>query len=300
MTHFLPTDIEVEGKSLSGGKDTGRDGNAPDIALASNEARGLNRPVIEIRRLSKKFLARQNEVLAVDNVDLVVQPAQIVSIVGPSGCGKSTVLNIVAGFESASSGEVLVAGAPVKRPGPDRGMVFQTASLFPWYTVLQNIVYGPKRRGEPQKDYLREAANLIEAAGLGGFERHYPYQLSGGMAQRVAIARAFINRPRVLLLDEPFGALDAQTRLVMQRLLLAMWRDYQMTVIFVTHDVEEAVFLSDRVVVMSARPGRIIADIGVDLDRARELDVVTTPHFIDLRRRILELILSPEDFHHHG
>lgn len=242
-----------------------------------------------------RFTSRHGTTTALSNVSFVVRPAEIVTLVGPSGCGKSTILNLVAGFEAPSEGTITVDGVPVVKPGADRAMVFQTPALFPWFTVFNNIVYGPKRHGVPQQRYKEDATKLISSVGLQGFEGHYPYQLSGGMAQRVSIARALIGRPKALLLDEPFGALDAQTRLVMQRLLLQVWDAYKATILFVTHDVEEAVFLSDRVIVMDGRPGRINEDIAVDLPRPREVAIVTSAHFSSIRRRILGLILKENE-----
>jgi len=247
---------------------------------------------IEVAALGKRFGSPQGEVAALDNVAFSVGRSEIVSLVGPSGCGKSTVLNIIAGFDRPTMGEVRVEGATVGAPGPDRSMVFQTPSLFPWFSVFENVVYGPKRRGARKAEYTADAERLIDAVGLAGFERYYPYQLSGGMAQRVAIARALICRPKVLLLDEPFGALDAQTRLTMQRLLLDVWAAYRTTILFVTHDVEEAVFLSDRVLVMTARPGRIVATIDVPFARPRDLSLITAPEFAELRRAVLDLIFE--------
>jgi NitT/TauT family transport system ATP-binding protein len=251
-------------------------------------------PAIEARDLGMRFTARHGETNALADTSFAVGPSQIVSLIGPSGCGKSTILNLIAGFDHPTSGWIKVDGTLVKRPGSDRAMVFQTPALFPWFTVLENVIYGPKRLGVAREKYLDDARSLIDAVGLTGFERHYPYQLSGGMAQRTAIARALIGRPRVLLLDEPFGALDAQTRLIMQLLLLQIWEQYKTTIVFVTHDVEEAVFLSDRVMVMEGRPGTISMEVVVDLPRPRTVELLTTPAFGTLRRQILGLMLKDQ------
>lgn len=256
------------------------------------EAVSTKNVAIEVRALYKSFSGAHGLSHALSDVTFSVGRSEIVSLVGPSGCGKSTVLNVLAGFEQPSSGRVAVAGVEVTKPGPDRGMVFQTPTLFPWFSVWENIIYGPKRQGKSPIAYIDDARNLIRTVGLTGFERHYTYQLSGGMAQRVAIARALICRPNVLLLDEPFGALDAQTRLVMQRLLLDVWSEYKTTILFVTHDVEEAVFLSDRVLVMGKGPGRIVAEIPVDLGRPRDIEIIMTPAFAGIRRNILDLIFD--------
>ena len=228
--------------------------------------------------------------LAVADVSLDIADKAFVCLVGPSGCGKSTLLNIAAGFERADSGEALLDGRPIAGPGPDRGMVFQENALFPWLTVLGNVCYGPQRRGLARDVYVPAATQILQQIGLGRFLESYPNELSGGMRQRVAIARALVNEPSVLLLDEPFGALDAQTRAVMQELLLEVWDREHRTVLFVTHDVDEAVFMADRVIVMSRRPGRVLADIDVTLARPRQFEVITTPEFSVLKREILGLV----------
>jgi NitT/TauT family transport system ATP-binding protein len=246
---------------------------------------------VDVTKIFKSTSTSQRDVLALDRFSFTANASEIVAIVGPSGCGKSTMLNIIAGFEPASSGGVRVYDVPVTEPGPDRGILFQTPALFPWFSVFENIVYGPKRRGVPKEVYTKDALALIEAVGLQGFETSYPYQLSGGMGQRAAIARAIICRPKVLLLDEPFGALDAQSRLGMQRLLLEIWGKYQSTILLVTHDVEEAVFLAHRVLVMSKRPGTLRAEVKVEFG-IRDMDGLTTPQFAAIRRHILQLIFE--------
>ncbi|MGE4220005.1 MAG: ABC transporter ATP-binding protein [Alphaproteobacteria bacterium] len=227
---------------------------------------------------------------AVEKTTLDVPPGQFLCILGPSGCGKSTLLNSVAGFVKPTAGSVTVDGIEVQKPSPDRGMVFQQYSLFPWKTVLENIKFGPRMAGLSNGEAEGIARTFLEMVGLSAFARAYPATLSGGMKQRVGIARALANYPSVLLMDEPFGALDAQTRAMMQDSLLRIWGEFRNTVMFVTHDVDEAVFLADRVVVMSAAPGRIIADIPVDLPRPRDPEIVTEPEFVKLKRECIEHI----------
>ena len=225
--------------------------------------------------------------LALAEFNLDIAPGEILSIVGPTGCGKSTVLNVLAGFEQPSGGRVEVNGHPVTGPGPDRGVVFQQAALFPWLTTMANIVLGVKCRGVPPAQYEPRARRLIEKVGLKGFERHYPYQLSGGMQQRVQIARALINEPDILLMDEPFGALDYQTRLLMQKLLLQLWEQFRPTILFVTHDVGEAIFISDRIIAMSRRPGRVIRDVRVHAPKPRDYEFLVSDEFKSLERELL-------------
>ena len=227
---------------------------------------------------------------ALEPTNLNVADNDFVTILGPSGCGKSTLLRLVAGLDTPTTGKILLDGKPVTRPGPDRGMVFQSYTLFPWLTVQQNVEFGPRLRGTPPSERGAVAAHYIASVGLVGFENVYPKELSGGMMQRVAIARALANDPEVLLMDEPFGALDAQTRSLMGELLLRVWGEAAKTVLFVTHDIEEALFLGDRVFVMTARPGRIREEIQVPLPRPRTLDVLTTEPFVALKRRVMGLI----------
>lgn len=229
-------------------------------------------------------------VRALEPVDLAVEANDFITILGPSGCGKSTLLRIVAGLDRPSAGRVLLDGREVRGPGPDRGMVFQSYTLFPWLTVEQNIAFGLERRGVPAAERRAIVEAYIEKVGLRGFERHWPKQLSGGMQQRTAIARALANDPEILLLDEPFGALDNQTRALMQELLLGIWERERKTVLFVTHDIEEAIFLASRVVVMSARPGRIKAELPIDLPHPRHYTLKTSPEFAALKARLTEEI----------
>jgi NitT/TauT family transport system ATP-binding protein len=227
---------------------------------------------------------------ALEPTDLKVATNDFVTILGPSGCGKSTLLRIIAGLDRPTTGDVTLDGRAITGPGPDRGMVFQSYTLFPWLTIAQNIGFGLRERGAPPADIDGIVAGYIERVGLKGFENHWPKQLSGGMQQRTAIARALANDPKILLLDEPFGALDNQTRSLMQEMLLGIWERERKTVLFVTHDIEEAIFMATRVVVMSARPGRIKADIPVPLAHPRHYRVKTTPAFVALKERLVEEI----------
>lgn len=227
---------------------------------------------------------------AVEQTTLAVSPGEFLCILGPSGCGKSTLLNAVAGFIPPTTGRVLIDGKTVDRPGPERGMVFQQYSLFPWKTVRENVAFGPKLAGHGAGEATSTANTFLSMVGLGNFADRYPDELSGGMKQRVGIARALANYPSVLLMDEPFGALDAQTRVMMQENLLKIWGQFGSTVLFITHDVDEAIFLADRVVVMSASPGRIIADIPVELERPRDVEIATDPEFIRIKKRCLDVI----------
>ncbi|RWL38107.1 MAG: ABC transporter ATP-binding protein [Mesorhizobium sp.] len=239
-----------------------------------------------------------NGVLALDDVSLKVAKNEFCVIVGPSGCGKSSLLYLAAGLNDATSGSIKVDGREVIELGPDRGMVFQSYTLFPWLTVRANIEYGPKRKGLPAEQRKQIVDQYLNEVGLAPFADHYPAQLSGGMKQRVAIARALANDPAVLLMDEPFGALDSQTRGTMQKLLLRVWERQQKTVLFVTHDIDEALVLGDRVLVMTARPGKIKAEIKVDIPRPRSMDVILEPDFIALKRRILGLLHDEIDEDH--
>src|SRR5258708_39359451 len=228
---------------------------------------------LQLRDITMTFRTRRgDEVLAVDAMSLDVADREFISIVGPSGCGKSTVLRVIAGLVRPTSGEVLLGGRQITGPGPDRGMGFQSYTLFPWLTVQGNVEYGPKLKGLPAAERSRLTQEYIEVVGLKGFERSYPKELSGGMMQRVAIARALPNDPEVLRMDEPFGALDAQTRTIMQELLVNIWQRTPKTILFVTHDIDEALFISDRVYIVTARPGRIKQVLDVQLPRPRTLD----------------------------
>ncbi|OAI51783.1 ABC transporter ATP-binding protein [Betaproteobacteria bacterium SCGC AG-212-J23] len=246
--------------------------------------------MIEIRGVHKQFAKGERRVVALQDIDLTVAEREFVAILGPSGCGKSTLLNMVAGFDQPTRGSVKVAGEEIAAPAPGRGVVFQEPALFPWLTVMDNVVFGPKTLGQSAASYRARAAQIIEQIGLSGFEASYPAELSGGMRQRVGIARVLILEPKVLLMDEPFGSLDAQTRTLMQELLLALWERHQQTVLFVTHDIEEAILLADRVCVMTARPGCIKKSIEVRMPRPRSIESTTSPEFNTLRRAVLDLI----------
>jgi NitT/TauT family transport system ATP-binding protein len=247
---------------------------------------------VELRKVDIHFGEGKTAVMALRGLDLQVAPGELVSVLGPSGCGKSTIIGAVAGFTRVSSGEVRVGQQPVRAPGPDRGVVFQQHTLFPWKTVLENVAFGLKMQRIARAERLRTAREVLAHVGLAEFAEHYPHQLSGGMQQRVNLARVLVNRPRVILMDEPFCSLDAQTRLQMQQMLLKLWHEMHMTVVFVTHDVDEAVFLSDRVVVLTRRPGTVKGELPIALPRPRTLDMLTSVQFTDLKRRALELLLS--------
>lgn len=247
-------------------------------------------PKLSIQDVSKRFVNKQYDVTALENTCFDVAANDFITILGPSGCGKSTILKVIAGLEEPSSGQVLLDGKKIVGPGRDRGMVFQSYTLFPWLNVRQNIEFGLDVAGKSKQEKSDISAYYIDKIGLKGFADAYPSSLSGGMKQRVAIARALANDPQVLLMDEPFGALDAQTRTVMQELLLDVWEDSHKTILFVTHDVEEAVFMGDTIYVMTARPGRIKAQIKVPLPRPRRYDVKLTDVFVGIKREVLELI----------
>lgn len=249
-----------------------------------------SRGAIDIKNLGVVFNAGGNTVEAVSSVSMDVKPGEFVSLIGPSGCGKSTLLNIVAGFVKATSGDALLDGAEIRGPGSDRGVVFQQYSLFPWLSVRKNVEFGLKMKGVPAAQRVPQARTLLGLAGLLAFENHYPDQLSGGMKQRVGIVRALATSPQVLLMDEPFGALDAQTRVVMQEILTNMWQQFRISVLFVTHDIDESIFLSDKIYVMTARPGRIKAEIKVPLPRPRTPEMTYTPEFIGLVQQLKALI----------
>jgi NitT/TauT family transport system ATP-binding protein len=227
---------------------------------------------------------------AVRHISFEVAGGEFVCLLGPSGCGKSTLLNAMAGFILPTTGSLTVDGEPVLRPAADRGMVFQYHSLFPWKTVLANVEFGLKMRGIGSHERTGIARTFLHAVGLGGFEKHYPAQLSGGMQQRVGIVRVLVNNPRVLLMDEPFGALDAQTRLMMQELLLGIWQEVRTTIVFVTHDIDEAIFMADRIVVMTSPPGEVKAEVKVNLPRPRTHEMIADAVFADLKRECLTMV----------
>jgi len=247
-------------------------------------------PILRVRGVERRFAAAGGSTLALQATDLDVAENDFITILGPSGCGKSTLLRIVAGLDHQTAGEVLLDGQRIDGPGADRGMVFQSYTLFPWLSVLDNVCFGLAERGLPRAQQLEIAQGFLVKVGLVGFESHFPKQLSGGMQQRTAIARALANDPRMLLMDEPFGALDHQTRELMQELLLGIWEEQRKTVLFVTHDIDEAVFMGSRVVVMSARPGRIKLDRVVPLPYPRHYAIKTTPEFAALKAELTEAV----------
>ena len=243
-----------------------------------------------VHGVEKVYQSKSGPVFALDHIDLQVHPKEFLSLLGTSGCGKSTLLRIICGLEEATAGSVWHKGQELHGPGPDRGMVFQAYTLFPWLTVLENIEFGLRQKKLPKKESRDIAEHYIDLVGLRGFEQQCPNSLSGGMKQRVALARALANDPDVLLLDEPFGALDIQTRGVMQELLLDVWQRSPKTIIMVTHDIDEAIFLADRVAIMSARPGRIKEILDIRLDRPRDYRVKTSPAFVAYKERATEII----------
>jgi NitT/TauT family transport system ATP-binding protein len=245
---------------------------------------------VDVKDFALSYETVDGSVEAVSNTNIHIEPGEFVSIVGPSGCGKSTLLNAVAGFLKPTKGTVTVDGEPIKGPGADRGMVFQQYSLFPWKTVGQNVEFGMKMRGIHKSKREQAARTLLGLAGLESFINHYPERLSGGMKQRVGIVRALATGPKVLLLDEPFGALDAQTRVIMQQILTNMWQRLKISVLFVTHDIDEAIFLSDRVYCMTARPGSIKAEVPIPLVRPRQQSMMMSSEFLALRRGLMSLI----------
>jgi NitT/TauT family transport system ATP-binding protein len=248
-------------------------------------------PAIRVQGVDKIYDGKL-AVHALKDIDLTISEGEFVAILGPSGCGKSTLLNLIAGFEQPTSGSLQVFGEAVNKPGPDRAVVFQEPALFPWMSVWDNIVFGPKLRGISSSQYTTEAKEYLSALGLDGFADHLPDQLSGGMKQRVGIARALLSHPRVMLMDEPFGALDAQTRIQMQQLLLEVWEQHRRTVVFITHDIDEAILLADVVYIMSARPGSVRDRLEVKLPRPRNVDLLTDFQFNEIRRSIFAQLRS--------
>jgi NitT/TauT family transport system ATP-binding protein len=249
-------------------------------------------PIIELKGVDKQFALPGQRIDALRGANLTIDKGEFVCLIGASGCGKSTLLRIVAGFEAATRGDALMWGTPIAGPSPDRGMVFQDFALFPWLTVRGNIAFGPASRGRPATEVKDTVARFMALVGLERFAEAYPHQLSGGMKQRVAIARVLANDAEVLLMDEPFGALDAMTRERLQDELLDIWQRTGLTVIFVTHAIEEAIFLADRVIVMSPGPGRIASEMRIDLPRPRD---VAAANFNDIRRELAHRLHS-----HHG
>lgn len=248
---------------------------------------------LKVSNLQKIFPAANKngkELTALKDINLEVKESEFVVMVGPSGCGKSTLINIIGGLEEATEGEVLIEGKPVTAPGADRGMVFQGYSLFPWLTVQKNVEFGLKMKKVAQPERERIAKEYIQLVGLSGFENALPKQLSGGMKQRVAIARTLANSPEILLMDEPFGALDAQTRMVMQELLAKISRETKNTILFITHDIDEAILLADRIYVMSRRPGTIREILEVQMSGERSHEMLVTPEFLQMKRKIMDML----------
>lgn len=248
---------------------------------------------LKVSNLQKIFPAANKngkELTALKDINLEVKESEFVVMVGPSGCGKSTLINIIGGLEEATEGEVLIEGKPVTAPGADRGMVFQGYSLFPWLTVQKNVEFGLKMKKVAKAERERIAKEYIQLVGLSGFENALPKQLSGGMKQRVAIARTLANSPEILLMDEPFGALDAQTRMVMQELLAKISRETKNTILFITHDIDEAILLADRIYVMSRRPGTIREILEVQMSGERSHEMLVTPEFLQMKRKIMDML----------
>lgn len=248
---------------------------------------------LKVTNLQKIFSAanrREKDVVALKDINLEVKESEFVVMVGPSGCGKSTLINIIGGLEAATEGQVQIDGEDVTEPGADRGMVFQGYSLFPWLTVRKNVEFGLKMKGVPKKEREQTAREFIKLIGLNGFENALPKQLSGGMKQRVAIARTLANHPEILLMDEPFGALDAQTRVVMQELLAKISRETKNTILFITHDIDEAILLADRIYVMSRRPGTIREVLTVDMEGERSHEMLVTPEFLKMKQKIMDML----------
>lgn len=248
------------------------------------------RNLVSVRALGKTFRRGDKEVKALHDFNLEITRGEFVAIVGPSGCGKTTFLHILGGFESVTEGQILVDGLPVTKPSPDRGVVFQEFALYPWRTVADNVTWALEIAGKNKAERRAVADHWLAKIGLTHFRDHYPAELSGGMKQRVAIARTLALEPRMLLMDEPFGALDAQNRELMQEELQALLSESRRTALFITHDIDEAVYLADRVIVFTARPGRTKADISIDLPRPRPLEIKKTPEYVGYRNRIWDLL----------
>jgi NitT/TauT family transport system ATP-binding protein len=269
-----------------------------EAAVAARFAKLKERPVIlDVRGLRKEFTTTDGApILALDDISFRVHRRELLCVIGPSGCGKSTLARVIAGLDTCSGGQILLDRKPVDGPGADRGMVFQGYTLFPWLTVKKNVMFGLEvSKGLTPASAEAEAEQWLELVGLARFAHNYPHELSGGMKQRVAIARALANRPRILLMDEPFGALDAQTRAQMQSYLLQIWRQVDITIVFITHDLDEAVYLADRILVLDAHPGRVRELMEVAVPRPREPQQFLSPTFVAARRHLEELIHPPVD-----
>ena len=250
--------------------------------------------ILEVKQLGKVYKTAKGEVTALNNINFKTHRREFVCVIGPSGCGKSTLIRILAGLEPHTSGDVLLDGTPVTGPGRDRGMVFQGYTLFPWLSVKKNVMFGLEMNGSSADEAGKEADLWLELVGLEKFANAYPHELSGGMKQRVAIARALVNQPRILLMDEPFGALDAQSRAKMQTHLLEIWRNVDVTILFITHDLDEAIFLADRILVLKAHPGEVQELIEVPVPRPRSARDFTSPEFLATKARLEALIHPPK------
>lgn len=267
-----------------------------DEAVSDRFRRLKQRPVaLEVKALSKDFETPAGTVTALKDINFKTYKREFVCVIGPSGCGKSTLIRILAGLETPTAGSLLLDSKAVHGPGPDRGMVFQGYTLFPWLTVKKNVMFGLLQSGHSNERAEEEARQWIDLVGLTRFVDSYPHQLSGGMKQRVAIARALANQPRILLMDEPFGALDAQTRLKMQTYLMDIWKNIDITVLFITHDLDEAIYLADRILVLKAHPGEVQELIEVPVPQPRSPEQMLSPEFLATRRRLEELIHPPEE-----
>jgi NitT/TauT family transport system ATP-binding protein len=259
--------------------------------VAAHFAEITTRPVVlKLRQLGREFESDQGSIVAIDDVTFDVHQREFISVIGPSGCGKSTLIRVVAGLEEPTTGAVFIDEKPVREPGADRGMVFQNYTLFPWLTVTKNVTFGLRMKGVTKSQAKDMAMHWLGIVGLTDFADHYPAQLSGGMKQRVAIARALANEPRILLMDEPFGALDAQTRCTMQAHLLRIWESVNVTILFITHDLEEAIYLSDKIVILGAHPGRVLEIVEVPVARPRSPEQFLSGPFLAAKQRLEELI----------
>ncbi|MGA1196796.1 MAG: ABC transporter ATP-binding protein [Candidatus Latescibacterota bacterium] len=264
----------------------------PDVEARFDRIK--KRPVVlNVDHLGKVFSGGDGQVTALQDICFQVHRREFICVIGPSGCGKSTLIRILAGLDYPTSGQLLLDGKPVSGPSPDRGMVFQGYTLFPWLTVKKNVMFGLRMKGHGKNFSEQEALQWIDLVGLSKFANAYPQELSGGMKQRVAIARALANKPRILLMDEPFGALDAQTRAQMQSYLLQIWRNVDITTLFITHDLDEAIYLADRIIVLGAHPGHIQEIVNVPLPRPRSTDQFLDPYFLATKKRIEDLIHPP-------
>jgi ABC-type nitrate/sulfonate/bicarbonate transport system ATPase subunit len=250
----------------------------------------MNHPILRVEGVSKSYRSRKGSTLVLEPTSFAVEEGEFVAIVGPSGCGKSTLLHVIGGLTEPSEGQMFLDGVEFYEPGPERGMVFQAYTLFPWLTVRENVKFGPRMQALPLEEQEKRASHFLNEVNLHGFHHHFPKQLSGGMRQRVAIARALANAPRIMLMDEPFGALDAQTRAVMQDLVLDIRKKEKTTALLITHDIDEAVYLADRIFVMTARPGKFKAEIAVPFGEDRDETTRDAPEFFELRKQVSHLL----------